>query len=360
VLGGAVVSSPLTDRVLGRLESRRASDSPMLIVCPSCATSYDVEPATLEPKGRKVRCVRCRTVWHVAINHADRLIAAAEALTPAPAAQTPGVSPIGAGTEWEHAAAGGATGMDGQAARFDPVPDLELAQANPLDAPADRLDPQSPWTVDGGDPSREAIDVEAPSIAPVDLDAGGAPIDGDTDHADAASGLAQDDIESYAARFSRRGAKRGQRLWSLSRLQTAILALLVIDCILVGWRKDIVRVLPQTASLYAAMGMPVNVRGLSFDQVVTSMEVHEGVPILVVQGKIVNDTGAAIDVPRLKLVVQNAAKQEVYSWTVVPSQARLPAYQSVGFRSRLASPPPDGRDVLVRFLTRRDIVADTR
>jgi len=36
----------------------------MPIVCPSCATSYDVEPASLLPKGRPVRCLRCRTVWH--------------------------------------------------------------------------------------------------------------------------------------------------------------------------------------------------------------------------------------------------------------------------------------------------------
>ena len=60
------------------------------------------------------------------------------------------------------------------------------------------------------------------------------------------------------------------------------------------------RVLPQTASLYAAIGLPVNVRGLSFDKVVTAMEANEGVPILVVQGNIVNDTGADIEVPRLQ------------------------------------------------------------
>ena len=180
------------------------------------------------------------------------------------------------------------------------------------------------------------------------------------DYATSAPGPAQDDIESFAARFSRRRAKHGERQWSLSRLQTAILALLIVDAILVGWRKDIVRVLPQTASLYSAMGLQVNVRGLSFDQVVSGIEVREGVPILVVQGNIVNDTGADVTIPRLKVEVRNAAKQEVYAWTVAPPQARMPAYQAASFRARLASPPPDGRDVLIRFLNRRDIVADTR
>jgi predicted Zn finger-like uncharacterized protein len=33
-------------------------DSPMLIVCPSCAASYDVTPARLQSSGR-VSCTRC-------------------------------------------------------------------------------------------------------------------------------------------------------------------------------------------------------------------------------------------------------------------------------------------------------------
>src|ERR1700722_6309408 len=54
----------------------------MLIVCPNCATSYDVEVASLRPNGRKVRCVRCKTIWQAELSHADRLMAAAEALAP--------------------------------------------------------------------------------------------------------------------------------------------------------------------------------------------------------------------------------------------------------------------------------------
>lgn len=49
----------------------------MVIVCPSCATSYDVELASLPPSGRQVRCLRCRTVWRAERSHADQLLAAA-------------------------------------------------------------------------------------------------------------------------------------------------------------------------------------------------------------------------------------------------------------------------------------------
>jgi hypothetical protein len=108
------------------------------------------------------------------------------------------------------------------------------------------------------------------------------------------------------------------------------------------------------------LGLSVNLRGLALDGVTTTTEQHEGVPILVVEGSVVNDTRKIVDVPRLKFVVRNAANEEIYSWTAVPPRATLPPGETVAFRSRLASPPPDGRDVLVRFVTRHDIIAGTR
>jgi len=128
----------------------------------------------------------------------------------------------------------------------------------------------------------------------------------------------------------------------------------------VGWRADFVRAMPQTASFYAWIGMPVNLRGLDFDSLATATEQHEGVPILVVEGNIVNDTGKTEDVPHVRFAVRNAAHQELYSWTAVPSRAILPPGEAVRFRSRLASPPPDAHDVLVRFVTRNDILTGNR
>ncbi|HEV7257837.1 MAG TPA: DUF3426 domain-containing protein [Bosea sp. (in: a-proteobacteria)] len=38
----------------------------MLIVCPSCASRYELDAAKLGPDGRKVRCASCQALWHVA------------------------------------------------------------------------------------------------------------------------------------------------------------------------------------------------------------------------------------------------------------------------------------------------------
>jgi hypothetical protein len=40
----------------------------------------------------------------------------------------------------------------------------------------------------------------------------------------------------------------------------------------------------------------------------------------------------------------------------VPPRNMLPSGEAVSFHTRLASPPPDARDVLVRFLNRYDIM----
>ena len=120
------------------------------------------------------------------------------------------------------------------------------------------------------------------------------------------------------------------------------------------------RALPQTASFYALLRMPVNLRGLTFENVTTFTEQHDGVPILVVEGNVFNGVRKVEEVPRLKFIVRNLARQETYSWTVVPARASLSPGEALGFRSRLASPPADAHDLVIRFVNRRDIVAANR
>jgi predicted Zn finger-like uncharacterized protein len=304
----------------------------MLIVCPSCATSYDVELASLQPNGRQVRCVRCRHVWHAEPSHAEKLLAAAEAIARIP--------------EMAHAAesvAVGTTSCEPLSAMVGETIDGELDPA-PVDA--------SP---DPGMESPAEIQVDAPPISPVDLDQGAPAIDVEAEQFEALP----EDIESYAARHESAG--KGWRLrWPLSALQSGVMVLLIVDALLVGWRDEFVRMMPQTASFYSMLGLNVNLRGLAFEGVSTSTEQHEGVPILVVEGNIVNDSRKVADVPRLKFAVRNGSGQEVYSWTAAAPRASLPPGESVAFRGRLASPPVEAHDVLVRFITRQDILAGAR
>ena len=82
-----------------------------------------------------------------------------------------------------------------------------------------------------------------------------------------------------------------------------------------------------------------------------------GTSVLVLEGTIVNLTTRTLEVPRLRFALRNAAGQEVYAWTAQPTKSTLGSGNGLPFRARLASPPADGRDVIVRFLNRRDVAA---
>ena len=315
----------------------------MLIVCPSCATSYDVELQSLSPNGRQVRCARCRTVWRAEPSHADKLVLAAEAIAPG-ADNGVGEAAMSASTDAFENAGGGSLPSAASPDDTSLAPDFgrhDVATADPSEE-------------DGYAPS-----MDAPPIAPVDFDRGRFGFDRDGAHADEPAREVED-IESVAARRQSLRSKASSLRWPLSMVQTGILAVALIDIVLIGWRSDVVRALPQTASFYAMLRLPVNLRNLTFNDMATSMEQHEGVPILVVEGNVFNTAHKIEDVPRLKFIVRNAAHQEIYAWTAVPTRAALGPGEGLGFRTRLASPPASAHDLVVRFLNRRDIVGGSR
>jgi hypothetical protein len=166
-----------------------------------------------------------------------------------------------------------------------------------------------------------------------------------------------EDIETFAARRLPRRAARKRKQARRSGITVLILLLVAINLGLIGWRQDVVRYVPQTASFYAAIGLPVNLRGLEFANITTSTETHDGVQVLVVEGMIVSVTGRPVAVPRLRFAIRSESGHEIYAWTAMPNKNVIAPRDTLAFRSRLASPPPNGHDVLVRFFTKRDLVA---
>jgi hypothetical protein len=136
------------------------------------------------------------------------------------------------------------------------------------------------------------------------------------------------------------------------------LVLIGVDAALIGWRSQVVKLAPQTASLYAALGLPVNLRGLAFQDVKSRTELQDGVPVLVVEGRIASTSSRALEVRRLRLSVRDGTGHDVYVWTAQPDRSVLGAGEALAFNARLASPSPEARDVMVRFLTRSDLAGN--
>jgi predicted Zn finger-like uncharacterized protein len=287
----------------------------MHIVCPHCTTSYAVNPATLGEAGRTVRCARCKEVW---------LARPEDAIEPA---AQPAMADAGHGSRERDVAA--------------------------------------EWNEAAGDDTDEnAPHVESPSIA------GGWQTD---DEAASAEGkadwiaLVRDADETDAGEREPRGAwfgdllKRKQpaerrgRFRSLGGLRTTCAAMGALVVALFVWRADVVRLLPQTASFYRLAGLDVNLRGVSFKDVKVSTETVEGKPVLVIEGVIVGEAKKTVDLPRLRFSVRDAQGAEIYAWNTVLDQTTLKPGDHAWFKSRLASPPAEGKSIDIRFFNKRDV-----
>jgi predicted Zn finger-like uncharacterized protein len=286
----------------------------MLISCQNCATSYQVDPSSLGATGRSVRCARCKRVWFAASPADFTQIAEADR---ADLAAISGTSAIG------------------DPAESPPLADDTAAM------------PEAEWAAT---PELQPLPIIAgPALAPMQQ--------GDAATA-ADDRIVGEDIETVALRRATEEASRWPWRWPLGTWPSAVLALIAINAALIGGRAEVVRWVPQTASLYAAIGLPVNLRGLVFANVTTQKEMQDDVQVLVVEGTIMSTGSRATEVPRLRFGLRNDAGQEIYSWTALPDRKALGAGETLAFRSRLATPPPEGRDVVVRFFNRRDLVAD--
>jgi predicted Zn finger-like uncharacterized protein len=297
----------------------------MHIVCPHCTTSYAIDLAALGTAGRNVRCSRCKETW---LARAEDVVKAANPMVAAAASRQVGDADDAA-AEW-----------DAMAREDD-----GLEQDAPVvDSPSISAD----WP--------EAADRNSAS--------------GD-DWATVADDLAEDSEGRRPRLLSKlRGLSpfpsfRLPRLPRLSPktlvrpgfagLRTACAAMGALVLALIIWRADVVRLLPQTAAFYQLIGLDVNLRGLSFKDVKITRETVEGKPVLVIEGMITGETRKTVELPRLRFSVLDAQGTEVYAWNAVLEQQVLKPGEKAWFKSRLASPPPEGRHIDIRFFNKHDV-----
>jgi len=287
----------------------------MHIVCPHCTTSYAIDLASLGAAGRTVRCSRCKEVWLARPEDAIQV----PAPVPAMAETSRQDAEQDAAAEWEALAR-----EDGGEEQQTPV----------VDSPSIASD----WPASAGDAGSAGADW--PSAARNDL------------HDPEAAGRQHRSWFQALLRPSASLRAPGKPSFSLP---TACAAMGALVLALLIWRVDVVRLLPQTAAFYRLAGLDVNLRGLRFKDVKITSETVEGKPVLVIEGVITGESSRPVELPRLRFSVRDAQGAEIYAWNSVLEQAVLKPGEKASFKSRLASPPPEGRNIDVRFFSRRDI-----
>ena len=269
----------------------------MQLACPACHTAFHIEAAALGADGRSVRCARCRNTWFA---------------RPADLIDGPAMAEVSAEGE-----------------------------ANAAIVVKEGAAPVLPQVV----PWNDVIDIHpGPSLAP------------DVPPQTAVPSTRSSSETSGALAGSAPG-RRKTRAKGARQTRIGLVALLLGVIVVIGTtaREPLVQAIPDLAGYYAAIGMPVNLRGLEFRDLRTSLEPQDGVGVLVIEGEIENPTRQTKDIPRLRLAVTGADDREIYSWTALLPRESLGAREILTFRSRLASPPEESKRVTVRFLHSTDL-----
>jgi predicted Zn finger-like uncharacterized protein len=281
----------------------------MQIVCPKCQTSYGVTPNALGPNGRNVRCAKCKEVW----------LAAPEGAVVAQGFGPPDID--------DTDEAGGPRGdRGGVAPAHDDVREHEA-------------------------PMIESPPLAHDALADTDGELAAQIRQTDTDRAD--------DEEIEEQRPSLRRGRVGGMSRAKPRLHltagAAAMAAVIIG--LVMWRTDVVRLMPQTDAFFRLAGLKVNVRNLRFDDVSVSTMTEGGAPFIVIKGTIVPTGARPVEVPRLRFVLNDEHGTAIYAWNALPERAVLAPGEATMFKSRVASPPPNASELVVRFFNRRDLLS---
>lgn len=102
-------------------------------------------------------------------------------------------------------------------------------------------------------------------------------------------------------------------------------------------------------------GLPDEVAALEFTSI-RSETVHlSNGSTLIVEGEIVNRSAADIALPAIRITLRSPSGDPVSTWLVEPAVAGLGPGKSIGFRSALASPPPDAAQVTLDLVARKGI-----
>lgn len=356
----------------------------MLLVCPTCEASYQIDDSKIGSSGRTVRCKKCATVWFAtkplpepepfaAIDPSETGLLAADLPSNDPfASDLMGNDPLandplandslandflsgrstsasrpGAGTMAEQAAIDAA-----QSFPFTPDP---AGQGHKADAEG-----MSGW----GDASVQEDPQASLDTAGPDGEKSAA-VDGDLPPAsDQAVSLGGEAIENVAASSARvqkkgrdagkaRGKRLGLRLPSANGLKSmapyAAFAACVMAVFAVAMREPLARSAPWTGKLFAAIGLPVSMTAVSIVNVRSELSKLDKADVLIVEGELTNRGSHSVAVPPVRISVRDESGTEIYSWSADVLKPTLQGGETSPFRARLASPPSNGRSVAVRF-----------
>lgn len=136
---------------------------------------------------------------------------------------------------------------------------------------------------------------------------------------------------------------------SVGAWASLLIFIAAISWAVMTYRQTIAELWPNAASFYAAIGMPVNVRGLAFEGVSHTVDEEDGQRLLAITGKIVNIGQRELPIPQVKISLADSERHELYTWDFDVGVATLKPGETTDFVQRLTNPPATAVFIDVRF-----------
>lgn len=286
----------------------------MIITCPNCQTRYQVAEKAIGSAGRKVQCAHCNQSWQA--------VPEKEEPKPKPKLVEQPSPPKPDAEEDDRL--------------FDEADEAALDEAFAREE--EKVAPAKPKTSDAGERDKP----DKPEKA---------------DEAEVEEG---DDAGLDAAlKKSRRKAMLNRQMSFAKNLpmgrirSNARFAGLCLLALVIGgglfFRTEVVRLIPDLAGVYSAIGMGVNVVGLEFRDVETLRALKNGADVMVVSARIQNVTGRQVKVPAVLVSILDEAGVSLYSWSVTPLVQVIGPGEIMEFETQLNSAPQDAYTVKLAF-----------
>ena len=142
--------------------------------------------------------------------------------------------------------------------------------------------------------------------------------------------------------------RKKRRGWAALSWVVAIAVLLLVVAVAgVLVRRQLAAVWPSAARLAVLAGHPAAAPASGL--VIRNIKPARTAEGLRIDGEIADTGSEPRDVPRLRVVLQNAAEKEVQSEIVDPPRARLQPGETVAFQTSFAHPPDAATGVVVTF-----------
>jgi predicted Zn finger-like uncharacterized protein len=278
----------------------------VVIACPNCGTRYQVPFATIGAAGREVQCAQCSKHWH----------AVADAPPPPPVEDDDILF------------------SSGEESVLDAAFEAEARAVAPALPAAIKTD---------AEPGQTLADIRA-ALAP-------------RPKKDAINALDPALLSKSRRAFDKRQKSITGKLPMARVRRTARLGafVLLVSILLLGFslRTDLVIWFPALAGLYAAIGMPVNVVGLEFEDSKTLSSFRSGKSVMLITSRIRSVSNQTVPVPPVLVSLLDAGGASVYEWTVTPKAAEMAPGEVLEFSTEVSAPPPGAVTVRLSFTTPR-------